>query len=139
VCYTLTISFKLWCSKLLGAPHPFYVKNKNEVIMVETAPQSVYDAMGVYYEQVYDSMNGPVMLLQAELDKNKKSAQKKMSALKTDVGHLTPGSTKKEHPVFKFPFEIEDIFYDVMGNHVTPKVYGGQRSKDTPPSVHFYT
>jgi hypothetical protein len=45
---------------------------------------------------------------------------------------------KKEHPVFKFPFEIEDVFYDVTGNHVTPKCYGGQRSKDTPPPHAFF-
>jgi hypothetical protein len=61
-----------------------------------------------------------------------------MSASKTDFGHLAPGEMKKEHPVFKFPFEIEDVFYDVTGKHATPKVYGGQRSKDTPPHAFFY-
>jgi hypothetical protein len=82
-------------------------------------------------------MNGHVMLLQAEMDRKKKSAQKKMSASKTDFGHLAPSEMKKEHPVFKLPFEIKDVFYDVTGNHVTPKVYGGQRSKDMPPPCFF--
>jgi hypothetical protein len=124
---------------ITGCAPSFYVKNKNEVIMVETTPWIVYDAMGVYYKQGYDSMNGHAMLLQAAMDRKKKSAQKKMSALKTDFGHLAPGEMKKEHPVFKFPFEIEDVFYDVTGNHVTPKVYGGQRSKYTPPPCILLT
>jgi hypothetical protein len=118
---------------ITGCAPSFYVKNKNEVIMVETTPRIVYDAMGVYFKQGYDSMNGRVMLLQAEMDRNKKSAQKKMSASKTDFGHLAPGEMTKEHPVFKFPFEIKDVFYDVTGNHTTPKVYEGQRSNDTHP------
>jgi hypothetical protein len=94
--------------------------------------------MGVYYNQGYDSMHGHAVLIQAEMDRKKKSAQKKMSASKTDFGHLAPGEMKKEHPVFKFPFEIEDVFYYVTGNLVTPKVYGGQISKDTPPHAIFY-
>jgi hypothetical protein len=123
---------------ITGCAPYFYVKNKNEVIMVETTPRIFYDAMGVYYKQGYDSMNGHVMLLQAEMDRKNKSAQKKMAASETDLGHLAPGEKKKEHPVFKFPFEIEDVFYDVVGNHVTPKVYGGKISKDTPPRACFY-
>jgi hypothetical protein len=81
--------------------------------MVDTTPQILYDAIGVYYKQVYDSMNGHAMLLQAEMDRKKKAAHKKTSASKTDFGHLAPGDMKKEHPVFKFPFEIEDVFYDL--------------------------
>jgi hypothetical protein len=106
--------------------------------MVETTPRIVHDAMGVHDKQGYDYMNGHIVLLQAEMYRKKKSAQKNMSASKTDFCHLAPGEIKKQHPVFKFPFEIEDVFYDVTGNHVTPKVYGGQIYKDTPPHACFY-
>jgi hypothetical protein len=50
---------------ITGSAQSCYVKNKNEVIMVETTPRIVYDAICVYYKQGYDSMNGHVMLLQA--------------------------------------------------------------------------
>jgi hypothetical protein len=123
---------------ITGCAHSFYVKNKNEVIMVETTPRIVYDAMGLYYKQGYDSMNGHAMLLQAEMDRKKKSAQKKMSASKTDFGHLAPGEMKKEHPLFKFPFEIEDVFYDVTGNHVTPRFMEDKDLRTRPPPCIFY-
>jgi hypothetical protein len=76
---------------ITGCTPSFYVKNENEVIMVETTPRIVYDAMGVYYKQGYDSMNGHVILIQTERDRKKKPAHKKMSALKTAFGHLAPG------------------------------------------------
>jgi hypothetical protein len=103
------IQVKVFC--IIGCARSFYVKNKNEVIMLETTPCIVYYEMGMHYNQGYDSMNGHVMLIQAEMDRKKKSAQKKMSPSKTDFGHLAPGEMKKEHLVFKFLFEIKDVFY----------------------------
>jgi hypothetical protein len=62
---------------ITGCAPSFYIKNKNEVIMVETTPRIVYDAMGVYYKQGYDAMNGHVMLLQAEMDRKRKQRRKR--------------------------------------------------------------
>jgi hypothetical protein len=101
-----------------GCSPSFFVSNKDEksVWVVESTPSIVYDAIEVYKQQGLSENSGHVMLLQAEMNKKKQAAKEEMTKYDIDLGSLAPGEIKNSHRLYKLPYKVESIFYDMSGS-----------------------
>jgi hypothetical protein len=54
-----------------------------------------------------------------------------MAMYDIDLGSLAPGEIKNAHRLFKLPYKVERIFYDMSGKHITDKVYGDKGRNGT--------
>jgi hypothetical protein len=70
------------------------------------------------------------MLLQAEMNKKKQAAKEEMAKY-DDLGSLAPGEIKNPHRLYKLPYKVEIMFYDMSGKHITDKVYGDKGRNGT--------
>jgi hypothetical protein len=54
-----------------------------------------------------------------------------MAKYDIDLGRLAPGEIKNFHRLYKLPYKVESIFYDMAGKHVPDKVYGDKGHNGT--------
>jgi hypothetical protein len=122
-----------------GCSPSFFVSNKYEksAWMVEITPSVIYDAIEVYKQQGLLENSGHVMFLQAKMNKKKQAAKEEMAKCDIDLGSLAPGAIKNAHRLYKVPYKVKSILYDMSGKHVIDKVYGDKGRNSTAYTFFF--